>query len=208
MDTRKKLLIVISLLIVGMIIITSAYVILEINPKNEVTENNPVSIDAIEQYGYTLENRDTALYKSIFEELKSCLNKSEVDDEEYAKLVAKLYAVDLYTINNKVTKYDVGGVDFVYPEIKENYELNVRDTIYKYVEDDSYNSREQELPEVKTVSIDDMIKTTYTLNEEKIDAYLIKMSLEYVKDLGYDAHLELTLIKYDNKYYVVKSDVK
>ena len=115
-------------------------------PKVTVTE-----LDNIEDYGYRLEDRDTALYKENFNLLAEELKKEEVSFEEYAKLLSKLYVMDLYTISNKINQYDVGSLDFVSPDVRENFEKKVKDTIYKYVEDNTYGKRSQEMPEVKSI---------------------------------------------------------
>ena len=112
-------------------------------------------VDEIKGFNYHLEDRDTALYKKEFQNLKTNLESKEIDYEEYAKSIAKMFIIDLYTIDNKVNKYDIGSLEFVHPDAKENFELNAKDTLYKYVMDNSYNDRTQELPIVSSITIND-----------------------------------------------------
>lgn len=204
MKNKKKTLITIAILIILLTGITAAYLILK-NSKNDTPkENKPVSVEEIKGYDYILEDRDTTLYKEKYLDLKKLLESENIDKEKYAKLVSELYIIDLYTINNKISKYDVGSSEFVHPDYRENYELKVRDTLYKYVEDNSYNSRTQELPEVKSTNISDLKKSTYTLGEEKKDSFEASITWDYVKDLEYDKSATIILIESESKIYVVE----
>ena len=164
------------------------------------------SLDTIKGYDYVLKSNDTEYYKGLFNELKKLLESKDVNDEEYAKLISKMFITDLYTLDNKLNKYDVGGVMFVHPDYAQNYKLNVQDTIYKYMEDNSTNSRKQALPEVAEVNITNTEKTNYKINDNSLTGYKITLEWTYKTDLGYDSKGEVTLVKVDNTYYVVQKD--
>lgn len=178
-----------------------------------------VYTDKIKGYGYNLEKRDTKLFKEKFEELKTILKEKDVDFEDYAKTLAQLYIIDLYTINNKDTTYDVGSTEFIYPDALENFELKVKDTLYKYIEDNTDKKRKQELPEVKSIKVKSVDKDTYELklkddddNEtsKTLDSYVVSLSWEYKKDLGYDKEAKVILVKDEKgkKLYVVEQTNK
>ena len=116
--------------------------------------------DTIKGYDYTLKSNATKLYEDEFKTLKANL-EGDINYDEYAVSIAKLFVIDLYTINNKINKYDTGGASFVYPDGRDNYKLNVQDTIYKYVEDNTNGKRTQNLPEVSSVIVKDSKKDTY-----------------------------------------------
>ena len=78
-------------------------------------------VDVIDKYGYYLEEDATDYYKSLYKELKDITNKDEVDYEEYAKIVAKLFVTDVFTLDNKVTSSDIGGLQFIYPDFREDF---------------------------------------------------------------------------------------
>lgn len=160
-------------------------------------------LETIEEFNYELEARDTELYKREYYVLKDLLSKSEIDYTEYAKQVAKLYIIDLYTINNKENLYDVGSLEFVYPSIRDNFELKVKDTIYKYVENDSEN-RNQVLPEVSNVQIGEVKEDSIVFQEKTFSSYDIQISWDYVEDLGYDKNTELILVRDDKNVYVLE----
>lgn len=165
-------------------------------------------LNEIEGYGYTLSDNDTKLYKDEFNALKENLESKEIKYDEYAKSIAKLFAIDLYTIDNKINKYDVGGIEFVYPGCLDNYKLNVENTIYKYVEDNTKGQRSQALPVVKEVKVKEIKETKFKITAEKAEysAYKINLKLTYHYDLGYDTLIEVIVIKKDNKLYVVEKN--
>lgn len=174
--------------------------------KTETVEKKTLS--TLEKYGYTLDDLDTELYKQEFNILKTNLESEKINYEEYAKSVAKLFTIDLFTLDNKINKYDVGGKEFMYPANVENYSLKVEDTIYNNLEDNSKGTRKQSLPIVKSVDVS--IKTgTFEYKPDsdssinkKFDAYIAKVSIEYEKKLDYPSSIELTIIKEDDKLYV------
>ena len=159
--------------------------------------------DTIKGYDYTLKSNATKLYEDEFKALKANL-EGDINYDEYAVSVAKLFVIDLYTINNKINKYDTGGASFVYPDGRDNYKLNVQDTIYKYVEDNTNGKRTQNLPEVSSVIVKDSKKDTYKIGDNSFEAYKINLEWSYVQDLGYDKTGEIILIKKDKNIYVVE----
>lgn len=161
--------------------------------------------DTIKGYDYTLKSNATKLYEDEFKTLKANL-EGNINYDEYAVSVAKLFIIDLYTINNKINKYDTGGVSFVYPDGGNNYKLNVQDTIYKYVEDNTDGKRTQNLPEVSSVIVKDSKKDTYKIGNNSFEAYKINLEWSYVQDLGYDKTGEIILIKKDKNIYVVEKN--
>lgn len=161
--------------------------------------------DTIKGYDYTLKSNATKLYEDEFKTLKANL-EGDINYDEYAVSVAKLFIIDLYTINNKINKYDTGGVSFVYPDGRNNYKLNVQDTIYKYVEDNTDGKRTQNLPEVSSVIVKDSKKDTYKIGNNSFEAYKINLEWSYVQDLGYDKTGEIILIKKDKNIYVVEKN--
>lgn len=153
-------------------------------------------LDEITGYNITLEKRDTELMQTTFNLLKSELSKKEIDYEKYAEYISKLFIIDLYTLDNKKSKTDVGGVEYVYTEYQSNYKLNVQDTIYASI------GTEDDLPEVSSVEITNIEESKFVYNEKEFDAYNININWEYKEDLGYDTEGIITLIKDNKKLYV------
>lgn len=160
-------------------------------------------IDEIDGFKYTLDDRDTELMISTYKLLKEELANDIVDNEKYAEYLSKLFIIDLYTMTNKQNKYDVGGIEYIHPDHRDNYKLKVQDTLYKYLEDESNKNRE-ELPEVKSIEFIDISQSTYTFNEQEFDAYVVELKWTYIKDYGYDKIGTVTVIKIDEKLYVAE----
>ena len=171
---------------------------------NKKTENKEDVGIQIKGYEYISRDSDTMLFKNEFNLLKKNLESDEIDYTEYAKSVSKLFIIDLYTLKNKKNMYDVGGVEFVYKEARDNFKLNVENTLYKYME--NIDGRKQELPEVSAVEVVDILETEFSIGEEKFDAFKVNVDISYVKDLEYDKKAEIILIKLDNYIYVVEKN--
>lgn len=200
---KKKFKRLIMIFIVIAILLIISFLVYKLLKNNNTNDNIKV-VDSIEKYGYNLDDRDSALMKSKYEELKIVLNSDEIDYEEYAKILAELFIIDLFTLNNKINKYDVGSAEYVYPDSIENFKLNVEDTIYKHMENNSDGKRKQDLPEVSGSNITAINTGEFLIDEENYDSFIVELNWDYVKDLGYDDNATITLIILDNKLYVVE----
>lgn len=160
----------------------------------------------IKGFDYILYDSDLQIYKDEFKILKSNLESKEINYKDYAYSISKMFIIDLYSLNNKLNKYDVGGIDFVYPEARDNFRLNVENTLNKYIKDNSDGDRKQELPEVKNVVINSDEEIKFTIGEDEFNAYKIKLGIEYVKDLEYDKEAELIIVRSDKYLYVVEKN--
>lgn len=173
------------------------------NVKNNKNLDKGISIKG---FDYILYEDDIDIYKDEFKKLKKNLESSNINYTEYAESIIKMFVMDLYSLEAKKNMYDVGGVQFVYPDIRDNYKLNVTNTLYKYMKDNSDGKREQDLPMVKSVSIKNEDETKYKIGEEEFDGYKINLDIEYVKDLEYDKSAEIILVKKDKYLYIVEKN--
>ena len=129
---------------------------------------------------YILYKRDSSLYKENFEKLRTILETSPVDNKEYAETIVKLFVIDFYTLDNKNDNTDIGGLQYVHSNLKDNLVLNASSTMYKYIK------TTKELPKVKSITSVDTRETTYKINDKDYSAYAITINWEYDKDLGYE----------------------
>lgn len=164
-------------------------------------------VSQIEEYGYALKETKSKEYKALFQELKKVLSEEEVDEEKYASLISEMFIRDLYTLSDKVAKTDIGGGEFVHSEEKADFLEKAMDTIYKYVESNLDNDRKQELPTVKDVTIESVESTTFDYGDEKDkNAYEIKITWDYKKDLGYETKATLLLVHQEKKLVIAEMD--
>lgn len=161
-------------------------------------------ISHIDYYGYSLTTNDTKLYKDTYDELADVLNEDIVDYEEYAKLISKLFVIDVFTLNNKASSTDIGGLEFVHNDLKDNFKENMGSNLYSSVLSNISGTREQKLPVVSAVNITNIVKDKYEYYGVSYDSYVVDCGILYEEDMGYQNKITLTLIRLDNKIYVVK----
>lgn len=161
--------------------------------------------DSILEYGYTLNNNETKYYNKLFKELKEELSKEKIDEEEYAKLISKLFVTDFFTLDNKTDKNDIGGIQFVYADFQSDFKKLAKDSIYKNIENNMYNDRKQELPIVIDTEVLNVEKTDYEYLDNKDDnAYEVNILIKYKKDLKYQKECNLIVVHSNNKLEIVK----
>lgn len=194
--------VMISLILVVIIVIGLKFTFefLVKDDKNVVTKKE---LDSLELYGYTLDDYDSDLYKEYFNDLKGTLNSKEVNYEDYAKEIVKLFVSDFYTLDNKLTSSDIGGVEFIPSDMVENFKMHAGDTMYNHVKTNIYGDRVQKLPIVKSVEVTNIENITYTYKDKEYSAYKVSARWEYQEDLGYKNNEIFTLIKDNNKLYIV-----
>lgn len=155
---------------------------------NKVKETE--TLDTIDNYSYVLTDSDTDYYKEQFKELKKILQAEEVNEEEYAKTISKLFLIDFYSLASSINKNDVGGSQYVEEAYRDTFIRKAKDTIYANVENNIYGDRKQELPNVAQVEITKITKTK--------TGYETQASITYDKELGYAKEVILTLTKKEN----------
>lgn len=200
---KKKITLIIIILLLVVLLSVGGYFGYKAVSKNKDAIEGTVVVDKIDKYGYTLEEDAPKVYKDLFKELQKVLNKDEVDYEEYAKLVAQMTVVDFYNLDNKVSKNDIGGVQFIYSPYKENFVLEASETVYKYIEHNLYKDRTQQLPVVDSSYVDSIKTEKYQYKKIKDDeAYSVNVKLTYKKDMGYPSNIVVKLLHNDGKLEV------
>lgn len=220
MKKSKKILIFLIIVVIIAIAGLLVYKFFIENNQNEVKV-----VKKISGYDYTLKENATSIYKEEFEKLDNILSKKSVDYELYAKQIAKLFIIDFYTLDNKLSKNDIGGTEFIMDDMKDNFVDQARSTFYRYVEVKS-NDRKQELPEVSGIEDIKLENTTFLMNKpsktttttaskkvrtttsigEQVDAYKVTISWEYEKDLDYEKSANMIIVKDGKKLYIVEMD--
>lgn len=189
MKKMKKLLIA---TLVILFLATGAFAAYKFWPKVKVVK--------ISGYSYTLDGSETKLYKSYFKKLQAILIKEPIDEEEYAKAISKIFIADFYDLNNKKSNTDIGGTQYILASAKDNMVLKAKKTLYKYIENDMNNDRDQELPIVTSVTVNSVKSVAFEYNSTTDSkAYEIGVTWTYKKDLGYQTQATITLVHEDNK---------
>lgn len=164
-------------------------------------------VDSIDNFEYNLEENKTSYYKSVFNELKELLNSDNVDEEQYAKLITKLFVADFYDLNSKSSKSDIGGTQFILSDFQSQFEKKAKskEGIYYYIKNNLEGNRKQELPKVKNVEIVSLKNSVFNFeNIKDNNAYVVDASVTYEKDLGYQKNVTITLIHNNKKLEIVE----
>ena len=177
----------VAILLIALIIVCAFLAKSMFFDKQEVKETKVLK--TIDKYGYTLKDNKTKKYKKMFEELNEILSEDKVDEEEYVKKITEMFIYDFYSLDDKVSKTDIGGVDFVHKDVLQNFLIAAEDTYYKYVESDIYNNRTQRLPVVNDITIESVQNDTYTINGGATDdkAFFVKVNWDYT-DSSFDSY--------------------
>lgn len=204
---KKKGLILILLLI---ILIVGGYIAYDRFLSSKPTKVK--TVDEIPEYEYKLKSNKPKEYVKMFQELKDILSKEEVNYEDYASKISEMFIYDFYSLDYKKVKTDIGGVDFIHPAILENFTTNASKSYYKYIENDVYGNRKQDLPRVDKVKIESVEKTSFTYKENKKkvtdeEAYKVKATWSYksTKFSNYQTSSTLTVVHKDKKLYLVEA---
>ena len=199
MNKKKKLILII-------IVILVVFFIFLLISKNKAKKEQEITVeDQIDKYGYTLDDNETDYYKSLFDELKIVLNSDTVDEESYAKLISQLFVADFFNLDNKLSNSDIGGTQFVYKDYQESFSKFAKDSIYSIVKSNLYGDRDQELPIVTEVVVNNLEQTSISyLDASDNHGYIVDVKIIYKKDLEYQTTASLYLVHSNDKLEIVK----
>lgn len=162
-------------------------------------------VSSIDEYNYYLDSNETRVYKKYYKELEKELEDKKIDEKNYAEIISKLFVIDFYTLTNKLTNQDIGGIQFVHTNLQERFKTEASSTVYKYLKNNLTGNRRQKLPEVKSVEVVENEMISYDENNYQDEsAYQVKLNINYVKDLDYSEEVILTFIHEDNKLSLVE----
>ena len=105
-------------------------------------------------------------------------------------------------MNNKISKNDIGGIQFIHEDLKDNFIQKASDTVYKYINSESVKN---ELPEVSTIK-SSVKEGKYKISDIEYDSYIVELNWDYIKDYGYEKNGILTLVKVDDELFIVEKD--
>lgn len=206
MKLKKSIKKVIIVIVIIIALIAIIFIGKKLLPQKENIKE-PKVLNTINEYNYVLKDNKSKKYQANFKELSKILSEENVDEVAYVNKITEMFIMDFYSLIDKTSKTDVGGVDIVYPDILENFLKNAENTFYKYVESNIYNNRNQKLPEVEKVTIDstEVIPFTYGTTTDD-NAYEVKASWSYTTTDFSDYQQEATLvfIHQDKKLYLVE----
>ena len=204
---KKKILIC---LIIVILIVGGYFGYTKIFNKDQVSA--PKVVDEIKSFNYVVNENDTKLFKKTFNELKEILSKKEVDKQKYAEAISKLFVIDFFNLDNKTSKNDVGGVQFVYTSYKSDFIDFARDGMYKQVTNNIDTKTSQNLPEVTSVKItntETVVPSSVFEHKDFADvteanAYEISIEWTYNNGSGFQDKAVITVVNDGDKLSIAK----
>ena len=207
MKLKKKVKILLISIVVIILLAILGVVVVKSTPQKKENDEPVKVINEVEKFGYQLKETKSKRYKTMFDELKKILQEETVDEQKYVSKLTEMFIYDFYTLDDKTAKTDVGGVDFVYKGALENFLVKAQDTYYKYLESNIYNNRNQDLPEVDTITIEGIINQAYAYGDKNDDnAFIVKANWTYTKNqfATYQKNAQLVFIHDEHKLSLVE----
>ncbi len=189
--------------------------------EEEEVEKDP-TIEIVENSLYASPKDPSTYQTKTFNELSEALTDNE-DGEMIATLVAKNFCADFYTLKNKESANDVGGLTYIpeaYQEEFKNYAAAYVYTQYTSIEEEHGNKH---LFEVTEVSVETIQEETFLYNkyvdvtqsdtgaayyeEVVVEGFQMDISLVYKdtdvseSDMKMNATIQIMLL--DGKYVVL-----
>ena len=203
----KKKVIIILLVVFALIVSGIIIFVIASGKDNNISNKEPVQIkDNMEDYDYYLNDNATSYYEELYRELEDILNEEVVDDALFAKTITKLFITDVFTLDNKISSSDIGGLQFIHTKFKDDFVSIAKTNLYSSVQSNIYGDRKQKLPVVNKVEITSEKTSTFTYKKVKYDSYVFNATIGYEKDLGYPSKYKVTLIKNDKYWQVVAGE--
>jgi len=206
----KVLIILVILCLIGCGVYLGVKKFTEKEKKEAKPAGEVLKVDVIEKFDYKLYENSSKLYTSLYYDLKDELKKKdeEVDEQRYAELIAQMFVSEFYSLGLRVTNQDVGGMEFVHSAIRDNFKLKSVNTLYKFVESNVYGDRKQELPIVNEFVSSNVMKRSYVNKKDNIsindpNAYTVKLTWKYDKDLGYQTSATLIMVHEKDKLVLI-----
>lgn len=184
----------------------------ENTPKEETSE---IVVNDV----YTQPNNPTDYQIEIYNALTEALD----ENEGVAELVAKNFVTDFYTLKNKESAEDVGGLTYLPTDMRDSFATYASIYAYANYEKISQNYGAKNLPQVKSVEVSESVEGVYSYTTtipadattgqaeyqvtDDYDGFEVTVDITFEKTkVSSDelpSSLTLTVIDMDGVYYVI-----
>lgn len=161
------------------------------NGQNEDTSKEEEKIEITENAVYLVPEDPTAYMKTAYDEVSNSLK--DADEEEEAQALAKLFVADFFTLSNKESDTDVGGLNYIPSAAYEDMEQYARFYFYNNYSMIVSQLGEEQLPCVKDVTVNNVQSSTITYDGQSYDGYLIEVDIAYEDTEASDLKTNATL---------------
>lgn len=132
----------------------------------------------IDSMNYTLRYNATDYQIELFKELEEAVE--EGDGLKISEAIAKNYVADTYTFTNKESKWDVGGMCYVYSKHNNSIYYGIRDSLYQLFEMIIEKYGREGLIEVMQVNVSSSNKASelFEVDGKQFEAYNVGCSVQ------------------------------
>lgn len=134
-------------------------------------------IEISENSVYLAPEDPTAYMKTAYDEVSDALSAS--DEEAEAEALAKLFVADFFTLSNKTSDTDIGGLNYIPSDAYEDMEVYARFYFYNNYSSIVAEYGEEQLPTVEDVMVSDVQATQITYGDTTYDGYEVSVEITY-----------------------------
>jgi len=166
-----------------------------------------------EDDGYYLRNNATEYQVTLFGALLTAHQRHNIEqtDErslDYATVIAQNFIADFFTLTNKDSRSDVGGVQFVAEDVRANFQTYAVDNFYLYLNHHIERFGMEALPEIVDITVDNVdFKMRYDDGkgrnlDEPMQTIIVDATWEFAQTTleeidGFQTSARITLIETD-----------
>lgn len=148
------------------------------NPKKDTNKEKPVEkVDLIANEYYVEPLNPTVAQTKAYNKLSDAIEK--VNSEEEAKMVAVNFVFDFFTLSNKASAEDLGGLQFIPSDNIKRFMEFGKSYYYSNYSAIVNDYGKKSLPEVATYKVASMEPTIFNYNQSECNGYTIKLSITY-----------------------------
>ena len=116
----------------------------------QIVESDVISNEFKNKF-YTIGNNATEINKEYFKSLNDSVESG--DKTAIAEDVVKCFVSEYYTWTNKDGNYDVGGMQYIYPDRQSDFAAYTRDNFYSSMDNYLHGNKRSSLIEIQDVAI-------------------------------------------------------
>jgi len=131
---------------------------LTISDIDEIADEQIELIRSIDANGYRLRRDSTDHQIELFRLLAHAYDRyyeteADIDLLNYAELIAQNFVADFFTLSNKQSRTDIGGLQFISEEMVDDFRSFALDTFYLYLNQHIESYGHTSLPMVETTTV-------------------------------------------------------
>ena len=178
---------------------------------NTPEEPAPVAEPVEEGVNYTLSSNPTELLSQIYADLNEAIASGNEENE--MTFVAAYFAADFFTWSNKTDREDIGGLNYVWPNARQDFASYALRDYYANFTEHAQKYGTENLPEVESYVVNAITPSEFKLESDPDKAtYDIDLNITYKNNpegmptSALKSSMTITVVQDTNLYYVVGVD--